>query len=306
MRASRGVAQAKSATSMHGPALPATRGFGHLRPSGGKPLPRPLQARMEGAFGHSFSDVRVHLGGLPEAIGANAFARGSDLFFKPTNYDPWTRQGQALIGHELAHVVQQRQRRVAPTHRAEPLIANLEPHLENEADRAGEAVSAPRPMPLTGLLAGPSAPGAGRSGPAPPAQLQGGSLQRLRQLLGYGGIGRAAAVAHTSLYPPGTLGHVVHRPVKVLHKLAGDFASGDIGRHYQDRSEALAEAATPKRIESFAQTETKWWKQQPGLPGLVGGLLPWQARAGILKFTHAPTLAELKKRAGQEDHPWLD
>lgn len=138
MNAARSVVQAKSATISRGPSLPAARGFGVPRPGGGKPLPRPLQAKMEGAFGHSFSDIRVHLGDLPEAIGANAFARGSDLFFKRTTYDPSSRRGKSLIGHELAHVVQQRQGRVAPTFRVAGLEVNGDRNLEREADLVGK------------------------------------------------------------------------------------------------------------------------------------------------------------------------
>lgn len=297
MRATRSVVQAKSSTSLRGPTLPATRGFGKQRPSGGKPLPGPLQAKMEGAFGHSLSDVRVHLGNLPEKIGANAFARGSDLFFKRTNYDPGSRKGQALIGHELAHVVQQRQRRVAPTHVAGPLLANQESHLESEAEKAGESVSVQQPKPLPGALIRSSTAG-GAHGSAPPIQLNG--KKRLLSFLGFGGAGRRVAVSHTRRFPPGTLGSVVHRAVKPTHRVFGDFASGNIGQHYIDRSEDLAAKPTPENIESFAKTETNWWKQQPGLAGAVGGSFPWWARSNILKFTNAPILED------KERNPWWD
>src|ERR1700749_393485 len=58
-----GAVQAKSAIQRR----PGVDAFQvDLRPrSGGWPLPRDVQAKMEAAFGTSFSDVRVHVG--PEA-----------------------------------------------------------------------------------------------------------------------------------------------------------------------------------------------------------------------------------------------
>jgi hypothetical protein len=77
----------------------------------GKPLPPPLQREMERAFGADFSDVRVHLGSSkPSGLGAKAYAAGNDIHFVPGAYDPVSPKGQELIAHELAHVVQQRDR----------------------------------------------------------------------------------------------------------------------------------------------------------------------------------------------------
>jgi hypothetical protein len=41
-----------------------------------------------------------------EALGANAFTAGSDVYFGAGQFSPGTEQGQALIGHELTHVAQ--------------------------------------------------------------------------------------------------------------------------------------------------------------------------------------------------------
>ena len=174
MNAARSVVQAKPATTSPGPSLPTTRGFGVPRPGGGRPLPRPLQAQMEGAFGHSFSDVRVHLGSLPQAVGADAFARGSDLFFKHTHYDPRSRQGQALIGHELAHVVQQREGRVAPSWSLAGMDINSDESLEREAELHGtKAAQSERNSPSGPMV---------RPAPAKPANpsAAGGVVQRMR------------------------------------------------------------------------------------------------------------------------------
>jgi hypothetical protein len=102
-----------------------------------RPLPEPLQQKMEALFGASFDDVRVHVGPEAPSIGALAFTKGSDIYFAPGQYDPASPRGQQLIGHELAHVVQQRQGRVQ-----NPLGAGVavvqDPALEAEADRMGQ------------------------------------------------------------------------------------------------------------------------------------------------------------------------
>lgn len=86
----------------------------HLGPAGaGDKLPDELRAKMERAFSADFSGVRVHQGGHVAALGALAYAQGEELHFAPGHYDPHSQRGQELIGHELAHVMQQRAGRVA-------------------------------------------------------------------------------------------------------------------------------------------------------------------------------------------------
>jgi hypothetical protein len=77
----------------------------------GQPLNATLGSRMGEAFGHDFSNVRVHTDagatGLSEQMNARAFTVGSDIAFGAGEYQPGTLIGDALIAHELAHVVQQ-------------------------------------------------------------------------------------------------------------------------------------------------------------------------------------------------------
>ena len=80
--------------------------------SGGRPLPDAVRGKMEAALGADFSNVRVHVGPQAERIGAIAFTLGSDIYFAPGRYQPDTVYGRQLLGHELAHVVQQRAGRV--------------------------------------------------------------------------------------------------------------------------------------------------------------------------------------------------
>ncbi|MBI3360606.1 MAG: DUF4157 domain-containing protein, partial [Chloroflexi bacterium] len=78
---------------------------------GGQPLPEPTRAKMESGFGADFGAVRVHSGGeaarVSRSLKAEAFTRGSDIYFGAGRYDPGTGAGQHLLAHELTHVVQQ-------------------------------------------------------------------------------------------------------------------------------------------------------------------------------------------------------
>ena len=71
-----------------------------------------VQSRMGAAFGHDFSNVRVHsdanAADLSESLNARAFTVGGDIAFGVGEYRPGTLIGDALIAHELAHVVQQK------------------------------------------------------------------------------------------------------------------------------------------------------------------------------------------------------
>ena len=100
-------------------------------------MPTEVRAKMEASFGADFSAVRIHEGPQAEAIGARAYAQGTDLHFAPGQYDPESAQGQELLGHELAHVVQQGQGRAAATAQGKGLAVNADAGLEHEADVAG-------------------------------------------------------------------------------------------------------------------------------------------------------------------------
>jgi hypothetical protein len=106
------------------------------RKSGGWLLPKEIQRKMESALGGDFSDVRIHVGSEVAAIGAIAFTWGSDIHFAPGYYNPHSIQGQQLLGHELAHVLQQRAGRVQnPFGNGTAVVQDHA--LEAEADRLG-------------------------------------------------------------------------------------------------------------------------------------------------------------------------
>jgi Domain of unknown function (DUF4157) len=128
-------------------AAPARRGS-----TAGRPLPGPVRARMEAAFGADFSGVTVREDGAAAGMDAAAFTRGETITFHPGLYEPHTPEGLEMLGHELAHVLQQRAGRVPGTGLTE------DPALESEADEAGAraARGAPVSSPVVGDRPGPS------------------------------------------------------------------------------------------------------------------------------------------------------
>ena len=106
-------------------------------PSGrGQQIPDQVRGKMERFFGTDFSGVRVHVGPEAPAIGALAFTVGDTIVFAPGQYDPGSPRGQQILGHELAHVVQQRAGRVRNPFGSG--LAVVQDHaLEAEADRLG-------------------------------------------------------------------------------------------------------------------------------------------------------------------------
>jgi hypothetical protein len=130
------VVQAREANKGHAFLTPPNFLKGHAQ-SGGQPLPAVLQSRMESFFQTDFSKVRVHVGPQAPSIGALAFTVGTDLYFAPGQYQPNTPGGQQLIGHELTHVVQQAQGRVANPYGSGMAVVH-DPGLEEEAERMGK------------------------------------------------------------------------------------------------------------------------------------------------------------------------
>lgn len=121
---------------------------------GGSALPDDVREQMEYAFGANFSAVRVESHSRHATrLRARALAVGNRLHFAPGAYEPNSRAGRALIGHELAHVVQQRQGRV-PGLPPKGAGLTIDAALEREADEAGERAARGA---LTGLGDGPGA-----------------------------------------------------------------------------------------------------------------------------------------------------
>jgi hypothetical protein len=71
-----------------------------------------VRDRVGAAVGDPLTDVRVHTDeradALARSVSARAFTTGTDIFFARGEYRPATGAGDALLAHELTHVVQQR------------------------------------------------------------------------------------------------------------------------------------------------------------------------------------------------------
>lgn len=74
----------------------------------GAALPPREKRFFERRLGAILDGVRVHVdSAAAQRLGARAFAAGRDIGFAPGEWSPQTTEGQRLLGHELAHVVQQ-------------------------------------------------------------------------------------------------------------------------------------------------------------------------------------------------------
>ena len=102
-------------------------------------MPEDVKSKMENSFGTDFSNVNIHKDSDQATnIGALAYTQGSDVHFAPGQYEPGSTKGQELLGHELTHVVQQREGRVKPdTEQHKGLNINSDTTLEKEADDMG-------------------------------------------------------------------------------------------------------------------------------------------------------------------------
>ncbi len=131
-------------------------GSAQLKSSGaasfGQSISKPIQAKSENAvspsgdvkadmgqsMGADFSNVNFHTNSSKASeIGAQAYTQGSDVHFAPGKFNPSSSSGKELIGHELTHVVQQREGRVQATTQAKGIPVNDDSGLEKEADVAG-------------------------------------------------------------------------------------------------------------------------------------------------------------------------
>lgn len=92
--------------------------------------------KMERAFGSSFSDVEIHTDGhsaqLSRQMNARAFTVGKHIAFANNEYSPGDIIGDALLAHELAHTIQQKNG-TETNSQAKSSVYNA---LENDADEA--------------------------------------------------------------------------------------------------------------------------------------------------------------------------
>ena len=122
-------------------------------------LPEDVQTNMEDAYGHDFSNVKIHPDSdSAEEMDARAYTKGDDVHFAPGEFDPGSETGQDLIGHEFAHIAQQREGRVQTTTMEDGNAVNDNQSLEEEADemsaraKSGEAVNEMKPAAPPGNI----------------------------------------------------------------------------------------------------------------------------------------------------------
>jgi hypothetical protein len=109
--------------------------------SSGQPLDAVTRAFMEPRFGHDFSAVRVHTdtqaADSAHAVNALAYATGNHVVFARGGYNLQSTEGNRLLAHELAHVVQQN----GQAQGVQPFGMAPEHHpAEREAEAAADAV----------------------------------------------------------------------------------------------------------------------------------------------------------------------
>ena len=121
-------------------------------------LPGAIRAKMEASFGADLSAVKLYESQTVADAGAQAVAQGSRVAFAPGVLDLTSQSGQALLGHELSHVVSQARGEVS----GGGLVRDQA--LEARADREGTLAAAgaqicagPVTAPLSSSAAAPAA-----------------------------------------------------------------------------------------------------------------------------------------------------
>jgi hypothetical protein len=104
-----GIQRASAAPG--GPGVSAPSIVHEALSSPGQALDSTTRAFFEPRFGRDFSEVRVHTDGTAiasaRAVHAHAYTLGNQVVFNAGQYRPDTERGQALLAHELIHVMQQ-------------------------------------------------------------------------------------------------------------------------------------------------------------------------------------------------------
>ena len=73
-----------------------------------KPLEPTLRHQLESKLGTNLSDICVAPNHISAILGAESYTQGNTIYLNAGKIDPNTTAGQELIGHEAAHIVQQR------------------------------------------------------------------------------------------------------------------------------------------------------------------------------------------------------
>jgi len=106
----------------------------------GAGLAQDVRSRFEGDLG-PLGDVTVHTDdtadNLNRSVSARAFATGTDVYFAKGEYNPGSADGDRLLAHELAHVVQQR----GAANSGPLTVSQPGDALETEADDVADSIT---------------------------------------------------------------------------------------------------------------------------------------------------------------------
>jgi Domain of unknown function (DUF4157) len=115
--------------------------------SASQPLDENTRVAMESRHRAELHDVRVHTDSVAassaQALRAEAYTSGRDIYFAAGKYSPATTHGRQLISHEIFHVIQQG-RGLTPQRTESTngiLIGHPEDTLEHEAEREAAVTS---------------------------------------------------------------------------------------------------------------------------------------------------------------------
>ncbi|MCB9760374.1 MAG: DUF4157 domain-containing protein [Alphaproteobacteria bacterium] len=140
----------------------------------GQPLPSPVRARLEAAFGRDLAGVRVHTDAAANraarGVNAVAFTQGEHIVFGPGAFQPGTPTGDEILGHEVTHVVQHLEGRTGQASDVEGGVPVTTPGdtVEREAEHFGQAFAQQGPeLPEAPLLDREVQPDAGLDAAAP-------------------------------------------------------------------------------------------------------------------------------------------
>jgi len=146
-------AEGPSLAALQAGAVPTTEQLGHP-----VDLPGAIQSKMEASFGADLSQVRLYESQTVADAGAEAVTMGNRISFAPGKLDFSSSGGQALLGHELSHVVSQARGEVSGS-------GFLNDHaLEARADQEGAMAAAGESVysgPMTPISASSTAQAAG-------------------------------------------------------------------------------------------------------------------------------------------------
>jgi hypothetical protein len=286
-------------------------------PARGRPLPAEIRRLAEEVFGVDLSDVRVHVGAGARQIGARAFTSGADVYFAPDQYDPGSERGLRLLGHEIAHVVQQRRGQARNPYGHGVAIVR-DPALEAEADRMGEALAARARRPAHRVNPAVStraavASGALQRATAPEAQIGVGMTRSGEVVATEGGRWTAreywakpgvndltARGAHMLLeFTPNQL---VNATLIALVQTVQVIKNGEL---YYLNATVEARSVDGASIDQSAESRSPLYAANPDKGGKSLGAAPPEPKAGAYGYHYSTFGFASHKPASLQDNPHL-